>query len=250
MADVTLSLTGNSTTVVTSAGYSVPDWSNGYAGNAGYVLGVVIDYNLTFSINGVSTSCAVGSVIPLTSYTLSGVSSTLSAGSVTTSQIVNVALTGVDEFASVGSVGTNQNVTISLSGVQTNLMTGSETPSQEVSRAITGVSSSGNPGSVGFLRSYTPSGVVATCAVGNITTSQTLTRALLGNVLFGSAGQIYGPGDVIINLSGVSAVASIAPTAAPYNTYTVPTELDLTHGTDSDSMGVVILLNKKSRITT
>lgn len=248
MADVTLSLSGNSASVVTSSGYSVPGWSNGYVGNAGTVFGITIDHNITLSINGVVASGLVGVVDAVPSYELSGVSGVVSAGSVTTSQEVSITLTGVGDICSVGSILTTQDITISMSGVQATLYTGTETASSAISVDMTGVAGSGYVGIVDTLKSYDLTSSSILCQVGNILAQQEISIALTGVVTFGFVNSVYGPGNVTVSMSGVSAVCEIGNTAEPFNTYTVPTELELRNKSMSDAMGVVILLNKKSKV--
>lgn len=248
MADITLAISGNVATVLTSSGYSIPGWSTGYVGNAGSVFGLVIDHNLTFSINGVSTALAVGSVTPSRSFIANGVFATGYVGTIATGQTVTFAISGNFATGSVGTVTPTSNITMELSGVQATVLTGNETASSAVTFAISGVQTGTGVGTVVPGKSYILSSVTGTGNVGSVGTSQAVSIALTGNVSFVQLGIIPPPGSRILPMFGVQAVASIAPTAVPFNIFSIPTEIDLTIPSNAEAMGVVILLNSESKV--
>lgn len=248
MADVTLAISGNAAAVLTSSGYSVPLWSTGYVGNAGSVFGLVIDHNLTFSINGVSTALQVGSVTPSRSFIANGVFATGSVGTVTTGQVVTFAISGNFATGSVGNLTPTSDITMALSGVYATVLTGNETTSAAVSLTLGGVQTGSAVGSVVPQKSYNITTVTGTGSVGSVGTSQAVSIALSGNVSFVQLGIIPPPGSRILPMFGVQAVASIAPTAVPFNIFVEPTEIDLTIPSNAEAMGVVILLNSESKV--
>ena len=150
--------------------------------------------DVNVALTGISSTVSAGSIVPSMSIPMTGISSTGSAGSMTVSSTLPIS--GSSSTLSAGSL--SPNLSVSASGLETTLSAGSLTPSLSV--PVTGISSTVGIGTLIPSITISISGNSITVSVGTVTASGGNSATGQGLIYFIMGGGILGSYDFLNHL--------------------------------------------------
>lgn len=161
----------------------------------------------TASLTGISSTTGAGTITTVTgaNFDLSGVSSTPSVGTLIAKGGANATITGVQAISAIGSLSVVTNAIVNINGVQSSTGLGTLSISGSANVSLAGIESTGGVGSLTIV------------LAGGVTVS------LTGASSTGEIGSLIAKGGAITNLTGVettsnvSAITSITGAAVTLN---------------------------------